>query len=313
MEVFMNPVLYNILFVFLAASSLVLFVKLMQRRQKVKKLFVFEKKKPLQEQRKESVKWELQYFKALKKRVNLYYYFERDKQKPKKLYTLILVTELALFLVFVFMKKWLLAFAFPLMVHWFALKALDLKAVSIHAYIQKELPMAIRHLIKTMTRVNDLKTVMYETSKHLNEPLRSKFFDLSRRMVTENHEKCLMEFADELGNTWIYAFVFLLLNYKDQSKKADIIKNLALLSDLLERENDLQEKGLTDKKSIIVLNYSLVAIAAGAFVLNLVFNDYAYQFFFESIGGMISLLIGFMAVLMTLLVNLFLTRKPGQN
>lgn len=311
----MGTAQFNLLFVFLAVGSFLLFAKMMYRNRKIKELFRIEKEmlqtelKPKKQKR----KLEFRYLESLKKRVNMYYFFERDKKKPKRMYMSILGVELALFMLFVLMREWFLAIVFPLLVHWFVLKALELKSISIHAYIQKELPLAIRHLIKIMTKINDLKTVMYETSKHLNEPLRSKFFDLSRRMVTENYEKCLMEFAEELDDTWIYAFAFLLVNYKEQSKKADIIKNLAMLSDMLEKENYLRERGLTDKKSIIVLNYSLAAISVAAFALNFAFNKYAYDFFFNSIGGMISLLIGFAAVLATLLMNLFLTKNPGQS
>lgn len=310
----MGTTQFNFLFVFLTVGSILLLAKMLYRNRKIKELYKIEKEMLQTELKpKKKGKMELRYFKALKKRVNMYYFFERDKQKPKRMYVSILCIELALFMLFLFMREWFLAIVFPLLVHWFVLKALELKSISIHAYIQKELPLAIRHLIKIMTKINDLKTVMYETSKNLNEPLRSKFFDLSRRMVTENYEKCLMEFAEELDDTWIYAFAFLLVNYKEQSKKADIIKNLAMLSDMLEKENYLRERGLTDKKSIIVLNYSLAVISVAAFALNLAFNKYAYDFFFNSAGGMISLLIGFAAVLITLLMNLFLTKNPGQN
>lgn len=298
---------FNLLFILLMGGSLYLFLKGMIRERKTTELFDLSKielKKKV-----ERKKFELMYFKKLKRNLQLYFMFKENKKRANLLYVVVLLTELTLFVLLAIAKKFLLAILFPLLIHWFVCKALELMADNIHVYIQKELPLAIKHLIKTMTKTNDLKTVILETSNTLQEPLRSKFLDLSRKMITENYEKSLMEFAEELDNTWIYAFSFLLLSFKEQSKKADVIKNLTNLADIMEKENYLREKSLTDKKSIIVLNYCLGGFGAIALFLNLTFNKYAIDFFFNTMAGMLALVIGFLAVLGTFLINLLLSKK----
>ncbi|MFF2531484.1 pilus assembly protein TadB [Brevibacillus sp. NPDC058079] len=297
---------FNLLLIMLMGGSLYFFLKGMKLRRKTTELFNLSK---LEIKVKEKKKFELMYFKKLKRNLQIYFFFKDNKRKANIIYITILMVELSLFVMFAANKMYLFALLFPLMIHWFVCKALELLADSIHSFIQKELPLAIKHLIKTMTKTSDLKTVMYETSKNLKEPLRSKFFDLSRKMITENYEKSLMEFAEELDNTWTYAFAFLLLSYKEQSKKTDVIKNLTTLADMMEKENYLKDKSLTDKKSIVILNYCLGVISLLALVANLGFNSYATEFFFNSVGGMISLLIGFTAILGTFLINFVLTKK----
>ncbi|WPS85406.1 pilus assembly protein TadB (plasmid) [Brevibacillus halotolerans] len=298
---------FNLLLILLMGGSLYLLIKGMKYQRKTTKLFDLSKLEIKEKEKR--TKFELMYFKRLKQNLHVYFLFKENTHRAKSLYIAILLAELTLFVVFVVNKLFLCAILFPLMIHWFVCKALELLADSIHLYIQKELPLVIKHLIKTMTKTNDLKTVMYETSKNLKEPLRSKFFDLSRKMITEDYEKSLMEFAEELDNTWTYAFAFLLLSYKEQSKKTDVIKNLATLADMLEKENYLKDKSLTDKKSIVILNYCLGIVALLALTTNIAFNSYATEFFFHSMGGMISLLIGVIAILGTFLINFVLTKK----
>lgn len=298
---------FNILFIWLIVGSVFLMLKGMRSGRKTSALFDLKKIEP-KFKGKEDQK-QMRYFKALKDRVDFYFFFKNKKNHAKIVYAVVLLIELTLLVTLFILKKYLLALVFPLLIHWFVCKALDLMSATIHTFVQKELPLAIKHLIKTMSKTNDLKTVMYETSKNLKEPLRSKFFDLSRQLITDNHEKALMEFAEGIGNTWIYAFVFLLNSYKEQSKKADVIKNLALLADMMERENYLKEKGLTDKKSVVILNYALGVVGLIALAANLIFNPYAVDFFFNSLGGMVVLIIGTVAILGTFIINLMLTRK----
>lgn len=298
---------FNLLFILMAGGSLLLLAMAWKSQHSVMSLFRTTRTKLETLEKKE--KYQLQYFINLRKRVDYFFVFKSNKRQADYMYVGILLVELGLFAAFMVASKVLLAILFPLVVHWFALKALELASDNIHMYIQKELPVAIKQLIKVMTKTNDLKTIMYEVSGTMREPLRSKFFDLARKMITENHERCLLEFAEDLDDTWMYAFVFMLISYKEQSKKSDIISNLATLAEMLENENYQRDKALLEKKSVVILNYGLVAIALVCLVANFMFNDYAKDFFLNSIGGMLAFVMGCAAVLGTFLLNLILSRK----
>jgi Flp pilus assembly protein TadB len=298
---------FNLLFILMMGGSLFLFLKglFSQRRTSV----LFDLSKGEVKEKKEKKKIDLMYFKRLKANLKTYYTFKENKKRAEHMYLLVLIAELVLFIILVLAQNFFLAIFFPLMIHWFVNKALELMSDNIHYYIQKELPLAIKHLIKTMTKTNDLKSIMLETSNTLQEPLRSKFLDLSRKMVTENYEKSLMDFGEELGDTWIYAFVFLLLSYKEQSKKSDVINNLTNLADMIEKENYLKEKSITDRKATVILNYCLGGFGVAGLFLNLIFNKHSIDFFFNSMTGMLALIVGFCAILGTFIINLLLSKK----
>jgi hypothetical protein len=277
-----------------------LFLKYLGMSRKHAELFDMNK---TQTNRNDKRRFQFSYFTNLRYRLKQYYQFKSGEDRSSFLYVVILSMELIIFIAF------LLAIAFPLLIHWFIMQAVKLISLNIHIFVEKDLPIAIKQLIKNLSKTSDMKVIMYEVSRTLKDPLRGKFFDLSRKLVTENYEKCLIEFGDELDNTWIYAFVFLLLSYKEQSRKADIIKNLILLADMLEKENDIKDKALTDKKSVIILNYGLAIVAMGTFFVNIITNDFALTFFFNSLGGMFCMMIGFTAVACTFLMNMMLSRK----
>lgn len=248
-------------------------------------------------------------FTKLKKQIHLMHYMKENEKREQIIFVSILVAEGLTLIIMAVFHKYILAIVFPLLLHWIIKKAIDLKTLTIHDFIQKDLPVAIKHIIKVMTKTSDLKTVFYEASKGMKDPIRGRFFDMSRKMITENHEKVLMDFADEIGNTWTYAFSFIMTSYKESSKKEDIIKNLALLGDILERENYNAEKSITEKKSVALMNYLLIVGAVAGFVVNLMFNDHAMEFFFNSVGGVMCMMIGFLSIGATVLINLMLMRK----
>lgn len=298
---------FNFLFVIMIGSSLLLIFMTWKKQRRISELYHTSRKGIDGTEQKK--KYNLNYFKALRRRIDYYFTFNPNKKKADNMYVGILLVELALFIIFFVAGKILLAIMFPLVIHWFALKILEMASVNIHMFVQKELPIAIKQLIKIMTKTNDLKSIMYETSSTLRDPLRSKFFDLARRMITENHERCLLEFAEDLDDTWIYAFVFMLISYKEQSKKNDIIRNLAMLADMLENENYQREKAILEKKSVIMLNYALAVIAVVCLIGNFAFNEHAPAFFLDSIGGMLAFVAGVAAILGTFLLNMLLSRK----
>lgn len=307
---FISIHLNKFIFVLICLTLGIMF-RIRVNRNKIKKLYKIEPAQVKERVRRE--KFKFNYFKTLETKINRYYYFKKNSHNAQYLYIGVLALELIIFLVCLNYNKVIFAVVIPPMIHFFTIKALDLLTVNIHNIIQEELPHVIKHMVKVFSKTNDLKTVFYETSKNLKGPMREMFFDLSRKMISENYEKSLMDFADSVDNIWIHSFTFLMMSYKEQSRKEDIIKNLRSLADILDKENYIKEKGLTDKKPMALMNYILVIASFALFVVNLACNDHAMTFFFDSILGMICFVAGFGSMLLTILVNLMLTNKSERG
>ncbi|BBW98956.1 pilus assembly protein TadB [Geobacillus subterraneus] len=224
---------------------------------------------------------------------------------------IVLLIECAVFLVSLVAKKIWFAVSLPLLIHWFVVKVLELKTITIHHIVQEELPSAIKHLVKTLTRIQDLRLALHEMSGAVRDPLRSMISELSRRMITERHEDCLQDFANRINNAWVHAFVFLLLSYKEQSKKEDIVRNLLLLAHMIQKENERKEKAITDRKFLVVVNYVLASAAWAALAANLLWNQYAKEFFFQTPTGMVVFVAGVALALGTIVMNLLMVRKTA--
>lgn len=252
---------------------------------------------------------EFKYFSNLKKQIKRYYFFKPNKKAEERMYNLILFAEVLAFLFFLIMGKVFLAVIVPILIHQFAIKSIELATDDINLYVEQELPNAIKHVIKALTKTGDLKTVIYEAGRNIREPLRSKFIELSRKMATENPKDSILEFSDELDNTWIYAFGFLLTSYQDASRKRDIVENLASLALTIEQEAFVKQKGITEKKGVVSLNYILMGMSVVGFFLNLYLNDYAMFYFFETLTGMLILVAGLACLGFTVIVNLILSKR----
>lgn len=246
------------------------------------------------------------YFAKLKSVLILHFRYKEKKHLADVVYFSIILVEVAFFLFFLFNGIPLLAIGFPIVIHFLLMKIFEVSTVTIHDHIRKELPNIIKHMTKVLSQTSDLKSVIHQTSLDINEPLRKEFFELSRRMITENEEKVLMEFAKSMDNTWMYAFVFLLTSYKEDSKKDDIIKNLNVLANMVDKENYVREKSITDKKFLVIMNYIILVVAVALSIGSFFFNPMAMVFFFESILGMICFLLGVAALLATVLVNVMM-------
>lgn len=179
--------------------------------------------------------------------------------------------------------------------------------------IEEQLPLVIDNVIKTYSKYGDLKTVINEASRIAPEPLHTHLTILSRRLITEDPEICLNDFAEELDNTWIYSFVFILSSYKGTTKKADVLANLADLRNIVEEENRLKRQSETDKQYNLVVNYFLAAAAVLASVANIYFNPVGKSYFFESFQGILVFIGGYAAVFMTIILNLNMKKKKGRR
>lgn len=303
----------NLFLIIILGLSLLLLLGLIKQQRETKKLLTIQKEELDIEkdvEKRKTFSTRFVYFTSLRKKIDAYFHFKKNKHMTVAIYYGILVTEFLLFIGFLFLNKPIFAIAFPLTLHVASTKIFDLLSLNIHFYIQRELPNAIKHLIKVMSRTSDLKTIMYETSKNLDEPLRGIFFDMSRRMITEKPEKILMEYAEEIDDIWFYAFAFLLVSYKEHSKKEDIITNLTTLANMLDKETYLKEKNITDKKFVTVMNYGLTGIAVLLFIANLVWNrEVAIPFFFNNMTGMVAMIFGIWGIIGTVIINLMMTKR----
>lgn len=256
---------------------------------------------------------ENRYFRELRVKVHEFFFLKKKKDLEETIYLGILSIELLAFLFCLFAGKIIFALFIPIMIHFVSIKALGLLTVNIHAIIQAELPHAIKHMIKFLSKDSDLKTVIYEMSKTMKEPLRGLFIDLSRKLITDNYEESLMDFADEIDNIWIHAYVFLLISYREQSKKEDIVKNLRSLTDMMDKENEIMDKSLAENKPMAMVNYFLAILSILGFAANILYNPDAVDFFFGSIGGMMCVILGLFAFMSTFLLNLILTTKTEKG
>lgn len=221
---------------------------------------------------------------------------------------------LFLFGYFISMKQVLFAVATPIIMVWVINKILTMLLVDVNEKIDDQLPYVIDTIIKVLSKYGDLKTVVYETSQSIEDPLQSKFEKLARKMLSEsNQEKAIMEFADEMNNIWIYSLVFILLSYKEETKKEDIIMNLRHLSLIIEKENSLKNAGVTDKKYGVVLNYAIALIATVGSIANIVFNPVGKEFFFGSMTGIVAFTIGYASIIGTVMINIKLSSKKGRG
>lgn len=242
------------------------------------------------------------------------FYKERKKEQFTALtFYVILLGSVALFLYFIFMKQLLLAILAPLTVLWLSKKVFSLLSTDENSKIDEQLPHVIDTIIKVFSRYGDLKSVFYETSQSIDEPMKGYMESLARKMLSSDHEEALMEFADELDNIWVYSMVFIILSYREETKKEEVILNLKHLSSILEKENGLKNTSVTDKRYGVVLNYVIMVFAFLGSIANIVFNPAGKEFFFGSIGGIFTFIIGYASLIITLLINIKLTSKKRKE
>lgn len=302
--------LFDIIMLVVLASILSVIIQIVRQERVLKKLTTINTSKKVELGKlKKKKKKKLSLFGSLRNKIDFYFKYKKDKKGADTLFYGLLMAEIGILIVFLLWGKPIYAIAFPVTIHVMALKILDLKTLTIHHFIQTEMPNAIKHLVKIMSKTGDLKTMMYETSRHLNAPLSGMFSEMSRRMMTENYEVVLMDYADELDDIWFYAFAFLMVSYKESSRKEDIIINLTTLGDMMKKENYLKEKSITDKKFVVIMNYALCVLAIGIGFFNFASNEHTYPFFFNELTGMVAFMVGVWSLAGTLIINLKMSSR----
>lgn len=276
--------------------------------------FTFEKKsndikmgrvKPQKVNWAQKIAWLNSYYKNL-------HTFCLSKDKEHLVGTLFSATLIALVGVFGFliaMKQLVLAIGFPLIL----LKFLDyIVAFSTRHTIEdieEQLPSAIDKFIRVSTKNDDIKKILYTTSLDLEEPLKSIFDGLAIKMSSGYKTDALMDLGNRYNNIWVWSFVFILIGYSTNTAKAETVESLRNLRILLEGENLNQKNQARERKYGVAINYTLIAIAFVGFILNLIFNPIAKEFFFASLGGLLCLAGGFGSIFVTIIVNIKMVKR----
>lgn len=209
----------------------------------------------------------------------------------------------------VLMKQYFLALFIPIILIKFFTYLLNLLAKDMVEDIEKTLPLAIDNIIRINSKYSDLRTILYEASTNTPEPLASIFSDMSRKMMSSPQEDVLMRFAESYDSVWIYSFILILVSYTEDSNQEDTLKNLKNLRDMLERENFLTSKKISENRYGVAINYSVAVLGVIGFIANLTLNPYGKEFFFRTIPGLIAFFVGMGALLFTVVVNIKLVHQ----
>lgn len=209
---------------------------------------------------------------------------------------------------FIVVKQYFLAIVIPLFLLYIANKIIKMLAVDLMEQIEEQLPSAIDHIIRVSSKYGDMKSIIYETARSCDNPLREILENISRKMISGDAETVLLQFGEEYDNVWINSLVFTLISYMEDASKTTTIENLRHLRNILEKENRLKKSRVTDARYSVAINYFIAVLASGAGLLNIVLNPKGREFFFSSFLGLICFLLGYGAVLGTIMLNIKMTR-----
>ena len=233
----------------------------------------------------------------------------RDKESlSNTIFNTILLSLFFVFIFFLSIDHLLLAITLPILAYIFIFKIIEEMIIDFDKIVRDNFSTLANHMVKIFSGTNDLGIVLYESSKEVEEPLRSLILNLSREIMTDNSEKNLINFIEKTENLWLHSFVFTLINYKETSSKEDIIENLLTLSELIDKRNDMSDKMIADRKPVVIVNYMLLVVGIVIFIVNLVLNPIMKSFIFTPMGTF-SLIIGVSCMFLTVIVNMRFTKQ----
>lgn len=229
-------------------------------------------------------------------------------------YYSILIISALLILCFVNMNQLFMAVVSPIVINLFTIKVFQTLEDDLDEKMEDQLPNVIDTMIRIFTKYGDLKSVIYETSLVIENPLGQRLENLSRKMASDtSQEKAMLDFAENINNIWVYSLFSILLSYKEDAKKEDTIDNLRNLRDIVSKENELKNQLVSSKNYGIGVNYFIAGAAFLGSILNIFLNPVGVEFFFHSINGMICLLIGYGAVFSTIIINIGMSKKKRKK
>lgn len=224
------------------------------------------------------------------------------------IYRIILLSLCFIFIFFLSIDHLFLAITIPVLIYIFIFKIVKEMIVDFDKVVRDNFSILARHMVKVFSSTSDLSIVLYESSKEVEEPLRSLILNLSREIMTDSTEKRLINFIKKTDNLWLHSFIFILLNYKETSSKKDIVENLLTLSELIDKRNEISQKMVADRKPVVIVNYMLLITGIIIFTGNLIFNPIMKSFIFTPLGTF-SLIIGISCIFLTVIINMKFTKQ----
>lgn len=199
----------------------------------------------------------------------------------------------------------------PFALLWIFKKLTGLLITSKNEYVIRDLPDAIDQVKRSLTKYDDLKTVLYTASDYMEDPLKEVFKDLSKKMNTAIAEDVLDNFMREQNNLWLYNFAFCLLSYVKSAGKDELNRQLEELKEVLLKEGAQRNADRIERKMTVAVNYVLCAIAIIALIGNLIFMPSARVLFFSTPYGAAAFIIGIIMVIVSIFSNILIGSGKG--
>lgn len=300
MQYLLNKNLLNLILLVISVFSLIFIFLYSKRIQKIDKL--------MGKKRNKKIKHKSNLFKSLKNNLYKVLLLKNKSSYFNLIYSLLLLLLLVIFVFLLTINNIFLAISIPILIYFFTVKILKELITNFDVIIKRNFSKLANHMIKVFSETDDLSIVLYESSKEIEEPLKSLILTLSREIIVDNTERKLIKFIEETDNLWLHSFIFTLINYKETSSKKDIIENLLMLSELIDEKNDISDKMIADRKPVVIVNYMLLFVGVIIFIGNLILNP-IMKSFISTAFGTISLIIGISCIFLTIIINIKFTKQ----
>lgn len=233
---------------------------------------------------------------------------QKDKlERVNIIFNTVFVAVLLIGVLFIVFKQYLLAVIVPIFLLHYAVRILVSLEVSDLEYMYVQLPKGIDAILKASSRYEDIKSIFYEASKTLPQPIRGEFDMMARKMNSRETEEVLMEFKEKYDDIWMNSFIFILISMKEDAERNIALGNLTNLREMLEKENSLKMTNVTERKISVNTNYTLAGFASVIGIGALLFAKTARVFYFSTPLGIICFVGGYALVLATIQINIRLS------
>lgn len=261
-----------------------------------------------QKTQKEKTKKKEKPFSKLQETLRFLLVLKNKESKLNSILASLLVIFVAVFAFFIKFENVFLAISVPIIMYFMTCKILEEMIVDFDLVVKKNFSNLVNHMIKHFAKTNDLSIVLYESSKEVEDPLRSLLLTLSREIIVTNNQSRIIEFIEKTDNLWLHSFLLTLVNYKETSSKENVINNLLELSSMVDKRNELSSKMVSDRKPVVIINYMLLVVGIAIFIGNIILNPIMKEFMGTPFG-IVCVLIGVTAMFLTVLMNMKLVKQ----
>jgi hypothetical protein len=174
--------------------------------------------------------------------------------------------------------------------------------------MELQIPLAIDNITRIFSKVDDVRSILYESSLDLPQPLQGILQSLSSQMALDAPDVVLNRFMDVNSNPYAYTMIFILYNYTRGADKRDTILNLRDLKLSLENEKKIGMQERMERRMTVTINYVLCGVALAALMLNLTFNPTASAFFFSTLTGIALFIVGILLIVVSIFFNVMIMR-----